>query len=221
MSPTPSTTPPSIPPQATPSSPEAAAPVDSTALPNAGPIARLAALGYDSFLIFGLLVVPLFILTGLRARSAGLQTDGVIHELPPIASRPVLLLYMICMVAGFYYYFWRRNGQTLGMQAWRLRLDSSTGGRPSLRQCLIRMPVGLLALLCGGLGYWWIWFDRQHLAWQDRASNTRVVVLPKVPKAAKNAAGKPATQKIATATTRQKTTRATAKNSAAKTRRRK
>lgn len=139
-------------------------------------------------------MVPLFILTGLRQRSAGLQTDGVIHELPPIAPRPVLLLYMVCMIAGFYYYFWRRNGQTLGMQAWRLRLDSRDGGRASPRQCLARMPVGFLALLCGGLGYWWIWFDRERLAWHDRASGTRVVVLPK---AAKNKASKVARQAAA------------------------
>jgi uncharacterized RDD family membrane protein YckC len=171
-------------------------------LPTAGPISRLAALGYDSFLIFGLLVVPLFILTGLRERSSGLQTDGVIHDLPPIASRPVLLLYMICMVAGFYYYFWRRNGQTLGMQAWRLRLDSRDGGRASLRQCLIRMPVGLLSLLCGGLGYWWIWLDREQLAWHDRASGTRVVVLPKRPKVPKQKAGAAKPAEVAVSATK-------------------
>jgi uncharacterized RDD family membrane protein YckC len=152
-------------------------------LPTAGPIGRLAALGYDCFLLFGLLVVPLFILTALRAPKSDLQTDGVIHELPPIGPSYVMLPYMICIVAGFYFYFWRRNGQTLGMQAWRLRLDSASGGRASVRQCLIRMPVGILSLLCGGLGYWWIWIDRERLAWHDRASGTRVVVLPKRQKA--------------------------------------
>jgi uncharacterized RDD family membrane protein YckC len=93
---------------------------------------------------------------------------------------------MVCMVAAFYFYFWRRNGQTLGMQAWRLRLDSKDGGRASLRQCLIRMPVGFLSLLCGGLGYWWIWIDRDRLSWHDRASGTRVAVLPKRRKIAKS-----------------------------------
>lgn len=175
------------------SQPDTAAP-DSTSsadagapLRTAGPIARLAALGYDCFLIFGLLVVPLWILTAIRQRAAlqgeALPTNGVVHELPPIAPQPVLLLYMICVVAGFYYYFWRRNGQTLGMQAWRLRLDNRAGGRATPLQCLKRMPVGLLALLCGGLGYWWIWFDREGRAWQDRFSDTRVVVLPKPQKA--------------------------------------
>jgi uncharacterized RDD family membrane protein YckC len=176
-------------PSPTPSTQQPTATVPEAELRIAGPIARLAALAYDSFLIFGLLVVPLFILTGVREHGHGapLQTDGVVHELPPIAPKPVLLLYIVGVVCGFYYYFWRRNGQTLGMQAWRLRLDSRDGGRASPRQCLIRMPVGLLALLCGGLGFFWLWIDRDRLAWQDRASNTRVVVLPKRGKAGRAA----------------------------------
>lgn len=170
------------------------------ALQTAGPISRLAALGYDCFLLFGLLVVPLFILTAVRAPKADLQTDGVVHELPLIASRYVMLPYMICMVAGFYLYFWRRNGQTLGMQAWRLRLDSNSGGRASLRQCLIRMPVGFLSLLCGGLGYWWIWIDRERRTWHDRASGTRVVVLPKREKTPKRKTSETKRDEIAVST---------------------
>lgn len=156
---------------------------DSKELPSAGPIGRLAALVYDSFLLFGLLFVPLFILTAIRAPRSNLQTDGVVHELPLIGPAYVMLPYTILMIAAFYYYFWRRNGQTLGMQAWRLRLDSRDGGRASIRQCLVRMPLGFLSLLLGGLGYWWIWLDRDRLAWHDRLSNTRVVVLPKRTKA--------------------------------------
>lgn len=150
-------------------------------LRRAGVLRRLAALVYDSFLIFGLMVVPLFILTGLIEGGAGAPAadSAVVHELPAIAPKPVLLLYMIAVVIGFYCYFWRRNGQTLGMQAWRLRLENADGGRPSLRQCLLRILAGVPALLCAGLGYWWIWLDRQGRAWHDRASNTRVVVLPK------------------------------------------
>ncbi|MET0378345.1 MAG: hypothetical protein ABW049_05060 [Spongiibacteraceae bacterium] len=33
--------------------------------------------------------------------------------------------------------------------------------------------------MLAGLGYWWIWLDPQQRSWHDRASNTRVVVLPK------------------------------------------
>lgn len=147
-------------------------------LPHAGALRRIAALVYDAFLLFGLLVVPLFILTAIRSRPQ-LQNDSVVHDLPPIAPPPVMFLYTLAVICGFYWYFWRKNGQTLGMQAWRLRLDDADGMRPTLRQCAIRSAIGLLSLLCGGLGYWWAWWDREHLTWHDRASNTRVVVLPK------------------------------------------
>lgn len=153
--------------------------ITETSLPTAGVLRRLAALVYDAFLLFGLLVAPLFIFTAIRSPKVDLQNGSVTHDLPSIAPQPVMLLYMILVSASFYCYFWRRNGQTLGMQAWRIRVDSENGGRPNWRQCLIRATVGLVSLLCAGLGYWWIWIDKNRCSWHDRASNTRVVVLPK------------------------------------------
>jgi uncharacterized RDD family membrane protein YckC len=150
----------------------------TTALPIAGVFRRLAALIYDTFLLFGLLVAPLIVLIALRSRPT-LPDGSVTHDLPPIAPPAVMLLYMVTVVCGFYWYFWRKNGQTLGMQAWRLRLDSTSGANLSLRQCIIRSAVALLSLLVGGLGYYWLWWDCAHLTWHDRASNTCVVLLPK------------------------------------------
>lgn len=163
--------------------PESSAPLSKlthagSELPRAGVFRRLAALVYDMFLLFGLLVAPLIILIALRSRPT-LADGSVAHDLPPIAPAPVMLVYMVTMVCGFYWYFWRKNGQTLGMQAWRLRLDSANGARPSLRQCVVRSTVALVSLLCGGLGYYWLWWDRARATWHDRASNTYVVVLPK------------------------------------------
>ncbi len=150
-----------------------------TPLPTAGALRRLAALVYDAFLIFGLLVVPLFIATALLNPRSDVHEGSVTHDLPSIAPKPVILAYMIVVIVGFYCYFWRTSGQTLGMQAWRIRLDGEQGQRPSWRQCLIRAAVGFFSLLCAGLGYWWIWVDKNRASWHDRASNTRVVVLPK------------------------------------------
>lgn len=151
----------------------------ATSLPTAGVLRRLAALVYDAFLLFGLLVVPLFIVTALRSPRQNIQEGSVAHDLPIIAPKPVILAYMLIVIVSFYCYFWRTKGQTLGMQAWRLRVDNADGGRASWRQCLIRSAVGFVSLLCGGLGYWWIWLDKNRASWHDRASNTRVVVLPK------------------------------------------
>jgi uncharacterized RDD family membrane protein YckC len=157
-------------------------PESTVELRPAGVGRRLAALVYDSFLIFGLMVVPLFLLAAIVDHYTAAARPGngaVIHNIPSIAPAPLLLLYEAAVIVIFYCYFWRRNGQTLGMQAWRLRLDSNSGGRPGLRQCLLRMLAGIPALLAAGLGYWWIWIDRERRSWHDRASGTRVVVLPK------------------------------------------
>ncbi len=148
-------------------------------LATAGVLRRIAALIYDAFLLFGLLVVPPFIVTAIMSPSQNMPQGSVTHDLPLIAPKPVLLVYMVAVVVGFYVYFWRKSGQTLAMQAWRIRVDSNTGGRPTWQQCAVRSAVGLISLLCGGLGYWWIWIDKQGASWHDRASNTRVVVLPK------------------------------------------
>ncbi|MFT3930441.1 MAG: RDD family protein [Spongiibacteraceae bacterium] len=151
----------------------------STELPIAGVIRRLSALVYDAFLLFGLLVAPLFIATAVMSPRQNLPQGSVAHELPAIAPQPVLLAYMIVVIVGFYVYFWRKSGQTLAMQAWRIRVDSNVGGRPTWKQCFVRAAVGFISLLCGGLGYWWIWIDKDGASWHDRASNTRVVVIPK------------------------------------------
>ena len=153
---------------------------DSTpSLPHAGVLRRLIALIYDAFLLFGLLVVPLFLFTALNNRGAGIPEQGVVHELPPIAPAPILFAYTVCVIAGFYFFFWRKTGQTLGMQAWRMRVVSRDGGRPSWRQCAVRAAVGIGSLGLFGLGYWWLLIDRDRLTWHDRASNTKVIVLPK------------------------------------------
>lgn len=158
----------------------AAAPAE-TPLPSAGVTKRLCALAYDGFLLFGLWVVPLLLaMVALHfAEPPPAELGAVVHDLPPIAPPWMIQLYAVAVVVGFYGYFWRRNGQTLAMQAWRIRLESVDGGRPSWKQCLIRLAVGALSLLCFGLGFFWLWFDRDRRTWHDRASGTRVVQLPK------------------------------------------
>ena len=179
----------------------------TSALPDAGAGRRLLALIYDAFLLFGLILVPLMIAAAFLAPGAdGTEAaiDSVVHDLPPLAPAWVLQLYVVSMIALFYTYFWRKSGQTLGMQAWRLRLVDREGSRPAVLQCLLRcavaplsaavlawvlavrllaMPPGAGAVAAAGLvallGYAWVWLHPQNLAWHDRLSGTRVVVLPK------------------------------------------
>ena len=76
-------------------------------------------------------------------------------------------------VSFFFVYFWAKSGQTLGMKAWRLRLQNQDGS-------LITKTTGVKRLLPTllGLGNLTVLFDRKNkLSLQDRLTNTEVVVL--------------------------------------------
>ena len=79
---------------------------------------------------------------------------------------------------GFFALFWRLGGQTLGMRAWRLQARSEAGPL-SWRQAWLRSVAALLSWLPAGLGFLWSLADADRLAWHDRLSGTRLVVVPK------------------------------------------
>ena len=138
---------------------------------------RLLALFYDFWPVLALwmLVSTLFTLG-----YTFLGHHAVRENIAPFSALQWLLWLVCWLIAGLYATFsWRRGGQTLGMRPWRLRLATSDGAQPGWRQLWLRYLAGSAALLLGGLGFWWAWFDRDRLAWHDRLSGTHLVRLPK------------------------------------------
>ncbi len=80
---------------------------------------------------------------------------------------------------GFYLYFWSRQGQTLGMTAWRIRLVNQDGTAPDILQLLKRAAIAPISVFCAGLGYLWFYIGDRQQTWHDRASQTLVVHIPK------------------------------------------
>jgi uncharacterized RDD family membrane protein YckC len=79
----------------------------------------------------------------------------------------------------FFCVFWTWRGQTIGMIAWRLRVERSDGASLTWRDALVRLGGACVSIAALGFGYWWIWMDRERSAWHDRWSGTRIVVVPK------------------------------------------
>jgi uncharacterized RDD family membrane protein YckC len=79
----------------------------------------------------------------------------------------------------FFSWFWLKNGQTLGMQAWRIKLVGFDGAQPTLGQIAIRCLGATLSAACLGLGYLWCLFDSNGRYWHDYLSGTELVLLPK------------------------------------------
>ncbi len=127
---------------------------------------QLAAMIYDSLLIIAVLF--------LASAIALLFNHG-----EAIESNLWFTLYLLITVFTYYAWFWQKSGQTLGMSAWKIRVQSETGGNPSWGVCYLRLGCALLSILCLGFGYWWRLFT--PYTWHDRLSQTRVtrVLTPK------------------------------------------
>lgn len=138
---------------------------------------RLGAMLYDSLLLCALIMVGTGLAIGLRT----LFTDPTqVAADPQGAVHGVLYqAFITLLVVGFFTCFWRLSGQTLGMQAWRIRVQNADGSRLRFSQCLLRCLAGLLSWLCLGLGYWVALVNAEKRSWSDMLSNSVAVHLPK------------------------------------------
>ncbi len=136
---------------------------------------RLFAMVYDSFLVVAITMFYAAIHVFVKVQIFG---AAHIEQSSTAGGDPLMLLGIFASLYLFFYWFWSRNGQTLGMQAWRLRVEQLDGSIVTAKQALLRFIVAPVALLCGGLGYWWA-LGKAKRSWPDIASNTRVVLLPK------------------------------------------
>jgi|TARA_B100000767_G_scaffold271071_1_gene295972 uncharacterized RDD family membrane protein YckC len=125
---------------------------------------RLGALMYDSLLILALWFLTGFIWVPL----SGDVVTGFAFQLT-----------LIVETVAFYAYCWHKNGETLGMRAWHIRLVDESGSRVNLQQIAIRALVAPFSLTCAGLGYLWLFIGDDRQTWHDRASKTLIVYLPR------------------------------------------
>lgn len=137
---------------------------------------RLAAIVYDSLLVLPLIMVCVALGLGIR-KMLGSAADSL---LPATLVQAITILSCI----GFFSTFWLKSGQTLGMQAWRIKLVPMPGNELTFGRVVTRCGSALLSAACLGLGYWWCLFDRRKRCWHDYLSGTELQLLPKKTKKA-------------------------------------
>lgn len=166
----------------------------------AGLLRRLGAILYDALIVIALLIVITFAFVPLL--------DG--RVLVPAEVGALAYVYWVVefvAIVVFFGYFWTRRGQTIGMLAWRLRLEQVDGANVTWGSSVRRLALHALLLAPFFLGYWlvwrdwspglprklafaltlapevlayiWVWIDRDRRSWHDRWTHTRVVLLPK------------------------------------------
>jgi uncharacterized RDD family membrane protein YckC len=125
---------------------------------------------YDGLVVMGLLMIAGFIAVLINKLLTGEESIG---------SNPAFQLYLVLVIVGYFLYFWNKSGQTVGMKAWRIKLINQETTTITNKQLLIRLMVAIPSFLLCGLGVLWQYIGKQKLNWQDIASNTRIVHMPK------------------------------------------
>ncbi len=128
---------------------------------------RLAAAVYDALLVAALCVIPTSIVIAVRGGG----------PIPP--GDPLLRILLITTIGTFFVGFWVYGGQTLGMRAWRLRIERESGQALRPGRALLRFAAAIPSIALFGIGIWWALIDARRRTWPDCIARTRVIVLPK------------------------------------------
>ena len=135
---------------------------------NTSLLRRFAAMLYDGLLVLALLMIATVPFVAVRGGEP-VETEG--NQL--YQATMLLVAYL------FFTGFWSRSGKTLGMQSWRLRLETPDGSIPGFGAASLRFAAAILSWLPLGLGFFWQLWDKDRLTWHDRLSGTRVRHYPK------------------------------------------
>ena len=122
---------------------------------------RLGAMFYDAVLILAIFIVTAFLLIPFTG--------------PIPATNIIFPLLLYIEIGAFYIYFWCANGQTLGMQTWRLLVVNERDRRIDPVTGILRFTVATISFLGLGFGFLWAFTNKNRLMFHDQASDTRVV----------------------------------------------
>lgn len=123
---------------------------------------RMAAILYDSILLFGVWFIATAPLLALNEGKA-VEPDQWFYT-----------VYLVFVSFVFFGWFWTHGGQTLGMRAWKITIYTNGHGPVSWWHALARFAAAFISWGIAGLGFVWILFSRNKLGWHDYLSKTRI-----------------------------------------------
>jgi len=123
---------------------------------------RSAAFLYDCLLLIALFFV---ITTVVIALNDGQAVQHFLYK---------LFLFAVGFI--FFDWFWRHGGQTLGMRAWRIRVEDKNAGPITRKQTLKRYICGTLLF---GITLLYMFVSTRQEALHDKYSNTKIVIYNK------------------------------------------
>ena len=126
---------------------------------------HFAAFLYDLFPVIGILLLTSFIVLMIR--------NGQEVERHTLWFSALVTF----EIAIYYIYSWKKGGQTLGMRAWKMKIQSASNENHTINwnQAIIRFIVGVVSTLLLGLGVFWK-LSHSKSTWMDLITQTNTVV---------------------------------------------
>lgn len=115
---------------------------------------------YDSLLLLALLFLATALVLPFNSGEAFTATQFLF---------PCYLLFISFI---FYGWFWTHGGQTLGMKAWKVKLQTFNNQPLSWKHVSMRFFMAILSWAFFGLGFVWQLIDKKKFTWHDRFSKT-------------------------------------------------
>lgn len=135
---------------------------DATVKP-CGLIRRIAAIAYDAAIVLSLMILAtLLAMLLIPGQKTALRDPG-------------FTVYLLLVWYVYLAWCWRKGGMTVGMRAWRIRIEDEAGAAPGWGRTLLRFLVSLLSAAALGAGFLWSLLDSRKRTWHDIASGTRLV----------------------------------------------
>ncbi|MBW2940144.1 RDD family protein [Zhongshania aquimaris] len=140
---------------------------------------RVLASVIDTFL-FGLLILPIIALSFGDAQWSSVEGEGMhmstmsFETLQVPGNVNVVVNYILPAIVVLV--FWIYKSATPGKMILKLAIvDAKTGGKPTLKQWLVRYVCYYLSAMVLMLGFIWVGLDRRKQGWHDKIARTVVI----------------------------------------------
>ena len=132
---------------------------------NAGLMRRLLALLYDSILIIGIYMSYVILVTYLNGSALESQLEILFLQFS-----------FVIFIFLFYCYFWKfNNGQTLGMQVWKIKLVSLGNEEININKMVLRCALSIIFSLVFLSNFIFIIFNKERKTLGDYFSETKLL----------------------------------------------
>jgi len=128
-----------------------------------GLLRRLGIMLYDA-----LVVLALLILAAALAMAVGFDSATALKDWD-------YTLYLLSVWFFYLAWCWRKGGMTVGMRAWRVRIQNENGDFPGWGQCLVRFVASFISAAAAGAGFIWSVFESRKRCWHDILSRTQLL----------------------------------------------